>query len=175
MKKTRYEALLDYLNNKRQKEIHQVLQITNKENRKVSIRVASFQLVQSEVIIAYTAIDDFLNDILIELYFRDITDVLKSKRYIQFEKYVLSRMGLNDKFLWVSSLVNKYLPLRTLISEITVLRNQFAHSFTDATYYKKTFTYKGKSIFSVKQFELFNNDIETIVGLLAYDTKLYKD
>jgi hypothetical protein len=120
-------------------------------------------IIRGQIIIWYTLIDEYLNTQLSHYFFgkkRDFIKLWKTKRFRNFNYYVLEELHLMQKLRFVKAL--KHIP-KSIVSDIerlNALRNGIAHAFFPENLKKSKPIYKGKDIFSVDGIKQLQHDME---------------
>ena len=121
--------------------------------------------IRGEVILEYTLVDEFLNNILCHHFFgRKISFIRlwKTKKFRNFNYYVLEKLYLLEKLAYVKAFVNIPRGIVEDINRLNTLRNAVAHAFFPENLRSSKPTWKGKDIFSIEGLGQFNEDMAAI-------------
>jgi hypothetical protein len=132
----------------------------DKEARTLYLEKARDTIVRGQIIIWYTLVDEYLNTELSHYFFgkkRDFIKLWKTKRFRNFNYYVLEELHLMQKLRFVKAF--KPIPKGFVhdIEQLNALRNGIAHAFFPENLKKSKPIYKGKNVFSaegIKQLQL---------------------
>lgn len=146
----------------------------DKEARTPYLEAARDTVIRGQIIIWYTLVDEYLNTELCRYFFgkkRDFTNLWKTKRFRNFNYYVLEELRLMQKLRFVKAF--KHIPKGIVhdIEQLNALRNGIAHAFFPENLKKSKPIYKGKNIFSVDGIKQLQQDMDQMwdyfVGLRA--------
>jgi hypothetical protein len=132
------------------------------EGRTTILELAKRQIVLSEVVRAYTLVDEYLNTSMCHHFFgkqRSFGKLWKTKRFQVFNYHVIEELSLLQKLRLVHG-VGK-IPKKTsqTIQRMNALRNGLAHAFFPENLRKSQPRYRGKDIFSLEGIHLFHEDM----------------
>jgi hypothetical protein len=142
-----------------------------KERRTVQLVLIKNQLVRSEVIMKYTLIDELLNDIICNYYFRRgkgkkpvYRELWRTKRFSVFVHFILDETFLIKKLTIVDAIRAVPKKVRKAIHRINDIRNALAHSFFPENRRRysthKGVLYNGVYLFTKEGVEKFEEDVD---------------
>ena len=132
------------------------------------------KIIRGQIILFYTIIDEHLSEQVCYYFFghkRTFPQLWKTKRFQQFNYYILEDISLMQKLRFVKSIAS--LPKSVLqdIERLNALRNGFAHAFFPENLRKSKPFWKGKDVFSLEGAELFHNDFEKLCDYFLHSTE----
>ena len=136
-----------------------------KETRTTYLELTKDKLVRSAIILAYTLIDEHLNNEMCGYFFgkkKSFIYLWRTKKFQIFNYYVLEELYLLQKLRFVRAFVkipNRYV---NNIHKINTLRNAVSHAFFPQNLRKSKPVYKGRNIFSVEGMRLLVEDMDEI-------------
>ena len=141
-----------------------------KEARLYIIKSIKDHYIRGEVILTYTLIDEYLNVLIANYFFKKEKSKIKNWRKTQkfqiFNNFILEKTYLIHKAQLVSKFVKIPTDIHSNIAEINNLRNGLAHSFfPNARNTNKPF-YKGKSVYSLEGFEKYLEERRRVTDFL---------
>jgi len=144
-----------------------------KEARTPYLEAARDKIIRAQVVIWYTLVDEFLNTELSNYFFgknRDFIRLWKTKRFRNFNYYVLEELHLMQKLRFVKAIRHIPKAIASDIERLNALRNGLAHAFFPENLRKSKPIYKGKNIFSVDGIKLLQDDMDQVgIFLLGYE------
>lgn len=129
-----------------------------RESRTPRLEHVRRHFVRGEVVLQYTLVDEFLNNILCHHFFgRKLSFIRlwKTKRFRNFNYFVLEKLSLMEKLAFVRSLHDFPKRIREDIERLNSLRNGIAHAFFPENLRSAKPSWKGKDIFSLEGISLF--------------------
>ena len=137
------------------------------EGRTTILELAKRQIVLSEVVRAYTLVDEYLNTSMCHYFFgkqRSFIKLWKTKRFQVFNYHVIEELSLLQKLRLVHGV--RKIPKKTsqTIQRMNALRNGLAHAFFPENLRKSQPRYRGKDIFALEGIRLFHEDMAEVYG-----------
>jgi hypothetical protein len=133
--------------------------------RTLYLEIARNKIIRGQIIIWYALIDEFLNMELIYYFFgkkRDFIKLWKTKRFQNFNYYILEELYLMQKLRFVKAIRSIPMSISKDIGRLNVLRNGIAHTLFPENLKKSKPTYKGKNIFSLDGIKQLQQDMDRI-------------
>jgi hypothetical protein len=135
------------------------------EERTTRLRLMKDQLIRSQVIMDYTFVDEMLGAAICRYFFgkkRDFIKLWKTKKFRNFNHYVLEVLGLTEKLRLVKETGKVPKDVSRKVEKLNALRNGLAHSFFPENLRAGKPTYGGRDIFTAEGLRTFLADVERI-------------
>ena len=112
------------------------IQEYERESRTTRLELVKRHFIRGEVVLQYTLVDEFLNNILCRYFFGKRISFIrlwKTKRFRTFNYFVIEKLSLMEKLAFVKSI--KKLPKSVVadVERLNALRNGIAHAFSPKT------------------------------------------
>jgi hypothetical protein len=130
--------------------------------RTTVLELAKRQVVLSEVVRAYTLVDEYLNAAMCHYFFgkqRSFITLWSTKKFQIFNYHIIEELSLLQKFRLVHAVRNVPRKVRDFVERLNALRNGLAHAFFPENLRKSQPSYRGKGIFSLEGLHLFCEDM----------------
>lgn len=127
-----------------------------------ALRYQKNHIIRGEVINSYALIDEYLGCLICRYFFgmkKDFIVLWKTKKFKNFNYYVLERLSLLHKLDLVKSIQKIPHRIACNIQAINMLRNGLAHSLFPENRKTCKPIYKDKKIFSLEGLEHFKKDM----------------
>jgi hypothetical protein len=158
------------------------------EARTPVLEVTKREMIRGEIVSQYTLIDDLLASKLCEYFFpgQKLIQLWKTKRFQRFNYYILERLYLVQKLVFVKDVYRVPKNIVSTIEEINALRNAMAHTFLPENlrvYQMKgrpaprkpiTVWYKGQDVFTASGMQKFKDDCVNVCEFLVLTIKRRK-
>jgi hypothetical protein len=141
------------------------VQNRDEEDRTTRLELVMRQIVTSEVVRAFTLVDEYLNVALCHYYFgkqRSFITLWKTKKFKLFNHHVLEELHPLQKIRLVKSVRPIPSGISQDIDRLCALRNGLAHAFFPENLRKSQPVWKGESIFGLKGLQRFQEDMERV-------------
>jgi hypothetical protein len=148
----------------------------DEDGRTAILEVMRQQLIRSDIIMAYTLIDEFLSVIMCHYYFKkpkagfSFKQLWRTKKFQIFANYFLDDTYLLKKMAIVNAIKEIPSPVKSAIARINEVRNAIAHSFfpENRRQYKayKKVIYRGANIFAKEGVAKFSEDTQCVQDYL---------
>jgi hypothetical protein len=135
------------------------------EGRTTRLRVMKNQIVRSQIIADYTLVDELLGSAICHYFFgkkRGFIKLWKTKRFRNFNYYILEVLSLNEKLRLVKSITKVPKRVAADIEALNALRNGLAHALFPENLRSAKPVYKGQDIFSTAGLQRFIEDMTKI-------------
>jgi hypothetical protein len=156
-------------------ELHQVcgllhldfwnVQANDAEERTTRLELAMRQIVMSQVVSAFTLLDEYLNVAMCHYYFgkqKSSIRLWRTKKFKRFNHHILEELYTPQKIRFLKSV--RPIPSRISqdIDRLCALRNGLAHAFFPENLRKSQPVWKGESIFGLKGLQRFHEDMQQV-------------
>jgi hypothetical protein len=143
------------------------------ERRTTQLKLMKDQLIRSEIIIKYTLIDELLNDIICDYYFRHgkkkkqtYRDLWRTKKFSIFVHHILDETFLLKKLNIIDAIKTVPREVRSAVYRINDVGNDLAHSFFPENRRRyaaqKKVLYNGIDLFTKEGVAKFEEDAEIV-------------
>jgi hypothetical protein len=142
-----------------------------REWRTTRLELIRNHFIRGEIVLEYTFIDEFLNNILCLHFFgrkADYPKLWKTKRFKNFNYFFLEKLSLMEKLAYVRAIREVPKSVRHDIEQLNNLRNGVAHAFFPENLRSAKPKWKGLDIFSLEGIRRFIGDVAEIEGHLKY-------
>jgi hypothetical protein len=135
------------------------------ESRTVRLEQVKRHFVRGEVVLQYTLVDEFLNNMLCHHFFgRRISFIRlwKTNRFRLFNYFVIEKLSLMEKLAFVKAI--KTLPKSVVadVERLNAVRNGIARAFFPENLRSSKPTWKGQDLFSLEGITQFTEDMSDL-------------
>lgn len=155
------DELVKLFNLSHEKVIHE----NNDDLLSARLELIKNQLIRSEVIMAYTIVDEFLSVRIASYQFgkaKSFIQLWKTKKFKNFNHYILEELSTLAKLRFAKEIKKIPTSIVSDIERLNSLRNALAHSFFPQNLKRNRTLWKGQDIFTLEGAKKFCEDMQKI-------------